>query len=333
MLVFSIGLPTRFAEWCAGALGRMAQRHHETVAQIEANTLDEIAGEAIRTGSANLVIHAPQPSSPILTALAESGRPFLLAADDPRLALYHLVVEREFGFAEAVRSVAASCASLSRAIGSAQALVLDGRHDGADPLAIAIRIARHMGFDAGEEELAEIANLLADVKNDFDRAERWWNGLDEWLQQIARDALEGYTPAFSGGRIGPIIWRRDLFFAGRERDTASPAMPAEAIDVTGRRRCLVYGPYIPLPAGDWRAVIALTLSPDAAETSYLIEAVAGSQLAVARLEMGVEGAAVLELPFAIAETVEKPVEIRIWNEKAVFDGTMALDRVSLHRVD
>ncbi len=109
-------------------------------------------------------------------------------------------------------------------------------------------------------------------------------------------------------------WDRTLF---RSFDTADRQCPA-VIDVTGRPRHLVYGPYASLGAGIWRARVWLDLCPDAAMRPLTVEFGAAHDHAGVALPIGRSGR--LEVALTHAVDGQSPVEVRLWLAKAAFHG-------------
>ena len=62
---------------------------------------------------------------------------------------------------------------------------------------------------------------------------------------------------------------------------------------------------------------------------YVVEVFAGTRLAHVRLEPGNERVIEVNLHFAIDASVDHPVQVRIYNERAAFDGRMALGYVTV----
>lgn len=74
----------------------------------------------------------------------------------------------------------------------------------------------------------------------------------------ARDlAVEAAVPAY---------WPRELF-CHVDRHHPCPAV----IDLTGLARIIVFGPFIVLPPGRWRAAVEFELCAEAATRSFLVE--------------------------------------------------------------
>src|SRR5712664_2868998 len=65
----------------------------------------------------------------------------------------------------------------------------------------------------------------------------------------------------------PLHWERERFFDG---DAPSEAC-AERKDLTGLNRILVFGPFVTLPAGRWRARIEFELCQDGAKRAFRID--------------------------------------------------------------
>src|SRR5205085_5563381 len=115
-----------------------------------------------------------------------------------------------------------------------------------------------------------------------------------------------------------------------EGGTDGPRIPASGpIDITGRARVLIFGPYINLPPGPWSATAVVGFSAETAGMSFMIEVTAGPQLAHTRVQSIGEQVIETDLQFRIDDSANQPVEIRIVNERAAFDGRLVLGRVRL----
>jgi hypothetical protein len=166
---------------------------------------------------------------------------------------------------------------------------------------------------------------MTPVPSDVDT---WWGCLDEAKREIAIGALDGYIDHFAGRALGKIIWARDLFFVGDD-----PSQPADRpIDVTGRIRNLLFGPYMVLPLGSWVATVVLGFSKEAAEMSYGIEFIAGPRcVSLCRTTIQPQGDLVFEATvfFTVEAATDQPISLRISNERAAFEGRLALGSVTL----
>src|SRR5262249_10113018 len=147
----------------------------------------------------------------------------------------------------ATRAVAGSCASVLNYTARTDSLVLRGETHGNDPLGTAQAIAKHfcLGVEPSQIERSVTALVEIGITPVPRDSSAWWNCLEEPKREIAVGALDGYIHHFAGRGMGKITWARDLFFVGDE-----PLHPADRpIDITGRIRNLVFGPYVILPPG------------------------------------------------------------------------------------
>jgi hypothetical protein len=211
------------------------------------------------------------------------------------------------------------------------ALVLTAGNDGQNPVSIATAIARHLDLDVSEPEIEKIICALRDEGIVPGRSEDsvWWDSLAEPEQALVNGALGAYVDHFAGGELGKITWERDLFFMSEDPASPQPIPATRAVDITGRIRFLVYGPYINLLPGSWSASIILGFSPEAAGMTYIVEAFAGVQLTHTRIEPGNERIFEANLHFSIDAALDHPVQIRVHNERPAFEGRVALGYVTM----
>jgi hypothetical protein len=335
VIFFSVSLPSRFGEWCAVVTAHLVERALGPVEVINADALDQFVAPAIRAKAPYIVVASHEILGKLWAALAEADKPFILAFDHPHHVLRDLVVRCGVAFPEAVRMVARSCASVTSCAALPQALVVHADRDAADPVATATAIARHFELAVDDAGIAEIVAEAADFDpyNDPQEHLAWWQGLDEWQRTLVAGAIDPYLARFAGGDLGPLTWERDFFYMTEEPPGETDPPASRPIDITGRPRHLLYGPYITLPPGSWSATVALGFSAEAAELSYIVEACAGTETVLAEvpLQPGKERVVEINLNFSLA--LPDMVEIRVMNERAAFDGRLALGHVVLTPAD
>ena len=328
MILFSLGLPSAFADWCDGVVAELAT----TLGPIDvvaANRVEEFTRAAIASTSPYLVV-ASRRIGRLQRSLEEADRPFVIAVDEPRRAVHYLVADFGVDFWEATRLVASSCASAVACLGLPRALPLPV-DAAADPTAAVVAIARHLEIPVTESAAADLAGRLSSIgrlprKEGY---EGWWEGLSDRQRAIIAGAIDPYGERFAGGELGAITWERDLFLI--DGDPEERAAASRPVDITGRPRFLIYGPYIALPPGPWSATIALGFSEGARENSYIVDVVADRPLANVRIEPGNQSSAEVDLHFSINEPLDDPIVIRIMNERAAFDGRLALGYAAVSR--
>ena len=331
MILFSLGLSCGFAEWCDVVTARLVERSLGQVTLVEANTLEEFSSAVIKAGSPFIVVGARQPVTKLYTAVAEANRGFIVALDDPRLALHEVVTRQGADIVEATRIVARSCASMVGCLSIPGALVLRANEYLNNPIAAAAAIATHLQLPSTPEDLASIVNCLTENESWPEQGQDacWWDQIEEARRTLVDGALEAYVTFFSGGELGPIAWERDLFFV--DDDESNSARATRPVDITGKPRVLLYGPYISLPPGLWSANVALGFSREAAEMSYILEVVVGAdrQLTHVRIHPHRDRFVEANLSFSVDESVDQMIEVRVQSERAAFDGRLALGRVTI----
>jgi hypothetical protein len=327
VILFSIGVPSRFTEWCDALIGRLAEYSFGAVECTALNTLEELAAAVLKTRASHIVACSRQPVVRLQTVIIEGKRPFLVTIGDPRTALRNLSERMGYDVVEATRVVASSCAAMLTLTTAPGALVVSGG-DAADPIEVAAAIADHFELSTSKGEIATIVSELYEAGITPDQVEdsAWWNALSERQRAVVNGALSPYLP---GADLKSLVWEAELFFINHDPPTPTPVAAAGLVDITGRVRFLVYGPYINLPPGSWSATVVLGFSPEAAGMSFMVEAFAGRQLCCTRVEPSVEQIIEADLHFVIDNSVDQPLQIRIVNERAAFDGRLALGLVTV----
>jgi len=134
-------------------------------------------------------------------------------------------------------------------------------------------------------------------------------------------------PLFAApGRPPPLglTWPREAFLDG---DAPGHTLPA-TVEVAGRARILAYGPYLPLPAGDWQATAFLGFSPDIGMLPFILEADTGGAVVRGFFEVDRGGIFTLRLDFQVTDAL-LPVELRLISQDSALEGQLALIEVEL----
>lgn len=331
MILFSIGLPSRFAEWCDAVTTGLAARAFGAVENVAVNTLDEFAAAVLRTRAPHIVACSRQPVLRLQSEIVLGEQPFLVTCGDPRAAVRHLIEYAGQDLTEAIRAVASSCAAMRMLTTAPNALVLSDR-EAADPAGMASAIANHFGLAVSADQISEVFAELAEAgmapQRGDDRA--WQDGLGERERAIVNGALQPYVAHLAiGADLEPLIWERELFYIFEDPPAPLPVSATRPVDITGRARVLVYGPYMNLPPGGWSASVVVGLSAETAGMSFLVDVCAGRQLSYARLESAGAQVTEVRIDFVVDNTLDQRIEVRVLSERAAFDGRLALGQVTL----
>jgi hypothetical protein len=134
---------------------------------------------------------------------------------------------------------------------------------------------------------------------------------------IESEAAEATEPS-------EVWWPAGLF--------QSEAGSAEApIDVTGRARCLCWGPYAEMPAGRWRAEVSLEFCEDASRYDYFIEFGVLSRFSRALFRPAPGARTVVNLEFEAPEPWI--AELRIHVLRPAFHGGLRLIGAHVNRIE
>ena len=329
MLFFVIGLPSAFAEWCDAVTAELARRALGPTESIRADTLEQIALNVIATGASQAVVSSRQPGGRLRAALVENRRNFIVALDDPGMALADLVLGHGVELAAATQAVASSCAALIGYTSAPGALILQSDRDWPQPAATVSAIARHFQIAIDDSEIVDLIAYLAagDATRPLHDATAWWSGLAAADREMAAGALRAYLDDPGNAEALSITWTGDLFFRGDQPDERA-AFP---LDITGRARCLVSGPDIMLPPGSWSMTLTMLFSRGAAEHEFLVEICTDHPLASGPIRPPQEGSAEVTVDFALDDATEHEIAIRVSSLRAAFDGAITVVGATLVR--
>lgn len=327
-----MSLPGRFGDWCNRVLARLAGGLGGSASVLSfpslaalcdyertAAPLDEMGRALIGGASSHFAIALRQADPRLSDALMRSPARLVLALDDPCAAVGDLLAENDLATRYAVRAVAGCCASILPVAARPGLLTVCADDARADPVRTIAAIAGHFELAVGADAVAALAAEMPPPGEIG--AER----LPAEAVRMAHGALDAYRKGFAGAGLDRIIWVRDLFFILGDA-TVAPTAP---LDIAGGARCLIYGPYIRLPAGSWSARVVLGFSPEAATARFLVDVFSDGQLASTSFQPGRAGFYTAELIFSVGEPSGKGVEVRVWVASDNAVGRLALGHVVL----
>jgi hypothetical protein len=145
-----------------------------------------------------------------------------------------------------------------------------------------------------------------------------------------RRAAMTYLQALDAARaksVGPeMVWPRELFLAGDLPGTILPA----TVEIAGRPRILAYGPYLPLPTGNWSATAFLGFSREAVRLPFIVEIDTGGNVTRGFFEVDRGGIFSLDLDFEITQPLDL-VESRLISQESSLEGQVSLIELTLRR--
>ena len=155
------------------------------------------------------------------------------------------------------------------------------------------------------------------------------------LGAVTRSSGDAVRPTGSGSALAfyetlpprpgaSAIWGADAFIW-------TPGSQDGLVDLTGRRRVLLYGPYLMLSAGTWTVDLVFEISIHRAICELRFEW--GILHDVDTIAQRVTVSGRYEASMTHSWTDAGAVELRIWLDRSMFDGTLKVLSVTVSKVD
>lgn len=345
MIYPTVGIPSRFSEWCENIFRRLLANGSGPQMVFSAEGLDQISKELLFAQTTSAMVVARQPQQTLSQALIAAKSPVVITLDQPRFAVAALMTDHNQRFPDAVRHVANSLTSLLSLMKYEGALVLRAS-DRPSAREVATRIVQHMALALDEAAIREAVHQMPEHAPQFGddvmssihaavadmvlpraasrRAFGYGDDDDANAAGILATALDPLWAHVNGDPLTEIFWHPLLFSLGDR-----PAEAAiTAIDVTGARRCLLFGPYIKLPEGPWSCSLLLGCAQNAVGIGLTMEIYGGTQLNSVDVVITEPGLFEIELPF-VNRDPDARLEVRLISAKASFEGELMAGSVRL----
>ncbi len=315
-----VGFPGPLTDWCAALLSQFIGAEDAQI--FPAQSLADLGRRLLDPSALPAVALIHHPDAALGDALSAQGHRFVMVTAEPRAAVEAIARDGAVSAADAARAAANAHVTMTRLANAPGALAINADAAG-DAASLAAAIAAHWGFDT-----PRIAPPLPRAPEARPRGDVLRDGralIEEALGGSKAEAASAHALAMAvlppPGR--PIIWPRDLFLTG------APGVPANgAIDLTGPSRCLLYGPYIRLPAGHWSCTLLFGCSPEATGLAMAADIYAGRHLAQVTFTIEEAGIFEVEIPFENPNP-DVPLEIRLFSTRAAFEGRIAIGHAAL----
>lgn len=301
---------------------------------IELDSLGGLASQLLRAQSDAALAVSWRSDYGFAETLASAGRSFLLAIDDPKRTVL-LLLQQGVDLPNAIRSTTLSSACLVDLLKAPQAELLLRDRAVLDPSDIARRCLRTLDLPAQAKDVEKARRV---VDRHLSRLEPAPADVSAELRTMLGDegalavegALAGFWAAFNGRPLGSIIATRPLFIS----ETLVPVVSAP-IDATGRARCIVFGPYISLPAGNWTLRMVVAFSPELTGTPFTLDVTRAGNTGTKELGRvsfeAIVGRYVAQITFNHREP-SKALEFRLFIDKPTFEGRVSLGYAELQRL-
>jgi hypothetical protein len=142
-------------------------------------------------------------------------------------------------------------------------------------------------------------------------------------KSLINGALAGYAEYFTGAPLGDLVWAPSIFIAGDTHQRLTGP-----IDITGRSRCLIYGPYIRLPPGDG-TLMSPWPSPSRRQLGFYHRRYYHNSAQFDLDQCDQSRGAQTRLPIVYDPANESVVEVRVSSNQAAFEGRLSLGAVTV----
>ncbi|TXI03068.1 MAG: hypothetical protein E6Q76_14560 [Rhizobium sp.] len=335
-ILFAFGMPGVMSSWGTAAVHALAREAFGDYAVIATDRIDDLKQHVLDRSTTHAVLVSQFPEASLSKLILRVNVPFLLFLEDPVDAVSYLARatgQRDIGL---VRAVSASLACLEPLASASAAMVLRrddiGEQGGIDLLLKTID--RHFSTDLTLEQIANAllhvgmgaadltplpkleeaaAALIAGYLTPQEAVPELSTSLRETASKVLR-CLE-----FGGDAPGnAIFWPKETFLSG---DRLGETLD-DIVDLTGGARCLLYGPYLHLPAGQWNAKLAFDVDEDCYGQVFTVEVHSGELLGRLRICPEGTGSFVAAVPVNVVDP-RAPIEIRLMMDSGAIEGRLS----------
>ena len=243
-----------------------------------------------------------------LWQLTAEGRRVVILLDDPATAIADLV---ELGVAPlSAASLLGAMLALASDSGRSPAPSFVSRTVGGDAASLCRRVRAALGL----AEDMTVPPALPEPGRPSGR-----------LAGALADAYLVPLKSYAAGAIQALVhWPRTAFRLGEPPHETAP----ERVELVGPSRSLVYGPYLPLPAGWWEVELRMYFSEEACRRTFTVDMVAEDNIGTIRLKPTSAGTFRARMIFHNPRA-DFPLALRVVLEHGAIEGRMGLESVLL----
>ncbi len=322
-----LGSPGILPSWGFSAIRNGLLRSAPDITTVDANTRDEL--DAIYDGESRFAVFSQYPNPDLVETVCSLETPVLLLAESSYDSFAYLADTCPQPEMALVRILSASHACIASVRATHRIHVF--HRDRIGSLGAAMVVSALCSLIDGPPATGE----RADIGPGLLPPEAALDTVEDALRQVA-----GYAPPLAvaesqpchsspAGMIGifnqwiryrdaeKTVWPRESFLLGDRPDT----FVTSDISLAGPARCLVYGPYLHLPAGSWLARLKIGFAEHMGGQSFIVEFASGSVLARRRIAPSRPGRFEGDIPLFINQP-QTAIEIRVLMESGAIEGSI-----------
>jgi hypothetical protein len=339
-LITAFGPPSRFTRFCVSTLKKalsVSKGVFDDVGAVEVSQLQHAWSNAKNDV---LFFYSDCPERPIVETYLKTKAPILLVVDDPADVTSDIICERGMAPDWAYRLTEQSQTILSCLIGSKQSLVIQKHH--CPSLDSFLKSASdHFNLNLTDTDCANVAAQLGATAPE---------GLSQSIQVLCDDIFAKENPQTpsqyqefpphieslfdhlgrmaAGNEIQHINWPIEMFLGAE----GTKAQFRGRVNLLGPSRCIVYGPYLHVPVGQWSLNAELIVENCTAGTKVIFE-IYQSQVIVSNIfALPVSGIMTLHATFDVIDP-RIPYQLRLITAEGNIEGSLSLTSARLMRLD
>ncbi|MEI4483113.1 MULTISPECIES: hypothetical protein [unclassified Phyllobacterium] len=339
-LFVAFGLPGTMFSWGTAALEAIACEAYGDCNTVKVETLPQLQDAWRNRTSEAMVITSHYPDHELCAFLLRSKAPYLVFTENVMDALNWLAKTTGTTDIPLVRAMSASLACISQIRTHPSILAVQRQKMGSVQIhRILGYFCRILGINLSKEGiircLEKLGTDFSGPAPDLSRIPTFEesakkldphymepgaeNGtISPQIRAIAFDVLKPLDGSVMRTRNQHIIWPLQTFLLN---DKAGANIVSE-IELVGRARCVVYGPYFHLPLGQWTARFSLRIDSEIYGQIFTIEIHNSELLSKIRIRPVQTGSFVAEAQFRV-ERAREAIEIRLFTESGAIEGSIA----------
>ncbi|MFN3890914.1 MAG: hypothetical protein ACK4MV_10995 [Beijerinckiaceae bacterium] len=339
-LITIFGPPSGFTHFCVFILHHLLRATIGEFDHVAASEVNQLRPAWAARRHSNFLLFSDCPERAIIETYLRTSAPVILIVEDPVDVIEHIIHERALDPAWAIRLAEQSLSTLIDVLYTDHTLRIP-RDSGMSLKEFLSNAARHFALPLEETHIHEIGKAIA--PGVIDPASRtmdllyrtnWPNAAPRSGGKIKRN-LQMLSPILNrmreiqAGRP-PVSfeWPVELFMQG-----GSPhVLFCGEVSLVGPARCIIYGPYLSLPNGEWEVEARLHVSENYSGNGLEIDVYQSEVLCSRRFPLPAAGGLELRARFRSSDP-RSAVQLRFMTTQGAIEGVLSLLSVKITAVN
>ncbi len=349
-LLVAFGTPGNMSSWAIAALHAIAQEAYPDHCFFAIETLPDLKNAWSNRTSNNVIIYSQHPDAELCTFLLQSKASYLVFSEDTLDSVVYLSQHLRRQDTSIIQAVSASIACISQMKSHPRLVLIERRQISSTPVHLILGlICRKMGIKlTGPAILRCIKQLVtsygkavthinqiptfeesaAEINHFYSAPGAGREDMSKSMREMAEKVLKPFDNKILERGAPSLTWPQESFLLADKGGEPSEG----EIELVGRARCLIYGPYFHLPSGEWNAKFSLGIEHNVYGQIFTIEVHSDGLLSKIRVKPSGTGSFAAEAAFHI-DNPKTPIEIRLFTDSGSIEGSIAYWSVELSPID